>query len=114
MKSKTFSAGQKWTEDEERQLLDELKTMEINSIARIHQRTTGGIHARRKLIAYKMYKNHHPIEDIIVQTKLTQSQIMEYINKTELNEQTSFSVEKEIYEIKQTLHEIKQMLIHFL
>jgi hypothetical protein len=48
--------GQKWTDQEETLLLEELdKNININIIAQNHNRTLGGIICRQKEIAYKMY-----------------------------------------------------------
>ena len=53
------NTGQKWTEEEEKILIEELnKNIDIELIAKTHNRTTGGIQARRKEIAYKMYRNN--------------------------------------------------------
>ena len=63
--------GQKWTNQEETLLLEEIsKNMDIELIAQSHNRTVGGINARRREIAYKLYKNDIPVEEIIVKTKL--------------------------------------------
>ena len=62
--------GQKWTDDEEALLLDELnKNTDINIISQTHNRTIGGINSRRREIAYKMYLKNLPIEEIMKQTK---------------------------------------------
>jgi hypothetical protein len=64
--------GQKWTEQEEKQLLEELeKNMKKNDIATKHNRTVGGISSRIREIAYKMYLNKIPMDDIIKKTKLS-------------------------------------------
>ena len=71
------NTGQKWTEEEEKILIEELnKNIDIELIAKTHNRTTGGIEARRKEIAYKMYRNNASME-IIEKTKLTEYQITE-------------------------------------
>jgi hypothetical protein len=44
------STGQKWTDDEEKLLLEELsKNMDIETIAQTHKRTIGGINSRLKV-----------------------------------------------------------------
>ena len=48
--------GQKWSDDEETLLLEELNNnIDIEKIAQKHSRTIGGINSRRQEIAYKMY-----------------------------------------------------------
>jgi len=74
------NTGNKWTDDEESTLLEELnKNMDIITIAENHNRTIGGINARRKEIAYNMYLQGIIMEEIIQKTKLDKSQISETI-----------------------------------
>ena len=48
--------GQKWTDEEELLLLEELNNnIDIETISQKHNRTIGGIECRRKEIVYKMY-----------------------------------------------------------
>jgi len=48
--------GQKWNDEEEKLLLQELNdNIDIEIIAQKHNRTIGGINSRRREIAYKMY-----------------------------------------------------------
>ena len=50
--------GQKWSDEEEKILLEELNNnIDIEIIAQKHERTLGGINSRRQEIAYKMYLN---------------------------------------------------------
>jgi HAMP domain-containing protein len=78
--------GQKWTNEEETLLLEELsKNMDIEIIAERHSRTTGGINSRRREIAYKLYINSFSIKEIISKTKLDEGQIIETIKKRENN-----------------------------
>lgn len=111
------NTGQKWTDEEEKILLEELnKNMDIELIAQCHNRTTGGINARCREIAYKLYSNNISMEEIIVKTKLDKNQITETIKKrqhnpkkcnniTEINK--PFSIENEIYEMKNEIYEMK-------
>jgi hypothetical protein len=74
--------GQKWSDEEEILLLQELNdNVEIKIIAQNHNRTIGGINSRRQEIAYKMYLKQLSIEDIIKQTKLDYNCIEEIIQK---------------------------------
>jgi hypothetical protein len=48
--------GQKWTDEEENTLLQELdKNINIEIIAQTHNRTIGGIRGRQRTISYNMY-----------------------------------------------------------
>ena len=107
--------GQKWTEEEETILLEELnKNIDIEEIAQNHNRTTGGINSRRREISYKMYLMNISMEEIIEKTKLDEEHIRQTIDKkinyklkniTEANAQ--FSIESEIAEIKNDIKELK-------
>ena len=74
--------GQKWSDDEEILLLEELNNnIDIEIIAQKHNRTIGGINSRRREIAYKMYLKNVSIKEIIRQTKLDNNSIEETIKK---------------------------------
>ena len=78
----TQSKGQKWTIEEETQLLEELdKGLDNDSIAKIHKRTIGGITFRIGGVAYKMYIDNNSIEDISNKTKLDEIQILDIIKR---------------------------------
>lgn len=78
--------GQKWSDEEELLLLEELNNnIDIEIIAQKHSRTIGGINSRRREIAYKMYKKNDSIEEIIRQTKLDNNSIEETIKKRQNN-----------------------------
>ena len=100
------NTGQKWTEDEEIRLLEELnKNMDIITIAEIHNRTPGGINARRKEIAYKMYLQGITMEKIIKKTKLDKSQISDTITRRE----NQSKIEKVIEPINTQSSEITEL-----
>ena len=111
------NTGQKWTDEEEETLLEELsKNIDIQLIAQCHNRTIGGINARRREIAYKFYSNNNSMEDIILKTKLDEDQIIETIKKRQNNHKkcksateikTPFSIESEIDEMKNDIKELK-------
>ena len=114
------NTGQKWTDEEEKILLEELnKNIDIELIATMHNRTTGGIYARRKEIAYKLHSNNISMEEIIMKTKLDEYQIIETIKtrqnnpkkcKTITETKTLFSIESEIYEMKNDIKELKNTI----
>jgi len=123
------NVGKKWTDEEEAMLLDELNNnIDIQVIAQSHNRTTNGINARCKLIAYKMYTNNISTEEICKKTKLNESELMDTIKQMEnkpkrgrkkLNEKiqsindgletedTSLKNENDIKEMKKDIEEIK-------
>jgi len=115
------NTGQKWTDEEEILLLEELsKNMDIELIAKCHSRTTGGINARRREIAYKLYSNNNTsMEEIILKTKLDEHIIIETITKRQNNPKKCksvketkkpFSIESEIVEMKNDINEIKNSI----
>jgi len=78
--------GQKWSNEEELLLLEELNNnIDIEIIAQKHNRTIGGINSRRREIAYKMYLKNVSIEEIIRKTKLDNNYIEETIKKRQNN-----------------------------
>jgi hypothetical protein len=115
-----FNKGNIWTDREEKTLLEELrKNIDIDSIAQIHQRTTGGINTRRRVIAYKLYCNNNSIEEIVMKTKLAEDEIMETIRRRQDNSNRSksmkkikepFSIESEITEMKNDIKELKNTI----
>jgi len=114
------NTGQKWTDEEETLLLEELsKNIDIQEIAQCHNRTTGGINARRKEIAYKLYSNNNSMEEIILKTKLNENQIIESIERRQNNVKKCksvteikkpFSIKSEIDEMKNEIKELKNTI----
>jgi len=118
--------GKKWNEVEETLLLEELdKNIDIDTIAKNHNRTPGGINARCREIAYKMHLQNISIQDIIKYTKLNEEQITEIIKKKQsiptnntssisntanTNTITQFSIEKDFAELKTDIKELKNLV----
>ena len=76
--------GTKWTEEESKRLLEEIKNgLEFEEIAKIHNRSVGGVRARLRQHAYAMYLNKDPIELIMETTKLSKENILETIDNRE-------------------------------
>jgi hypothetical protein len=74
--------GSKWTNKEDETLLEEIaNNISFQEIALNHKRTTGGIHARRREIAYKMHLEYDSMEEIIKKTKLSEEEIALTINR---------------------------------
>jgi hypothetical protein len=70
--------GEKWNDEEEKLLLEELsKNICIEVIAQSHKRTIGAINSRLGKIAYKLLTNNSSIEEIIMKTKLDDYKIIE-------------------------------------
>jgi hypothetical protein len=115
-----YNTGQKWTDEEETLLLEELsKNIDIQLIAQCHNRTTGGINARRRQIAYKLYSNNNSVEEIMLKTKLDEDEIIETIKRRQPNPKKCksvaeikipFSIESEIYEMKNDIKELKNTI----
>lgn len=115
--------GQKWTDEEENTLLQELdKNINIEIIAQTHNRTIGGIRGRQRTIAYNMYVKKASIEEIIIKTKLNKEQIMETITRKENPqkkvkitqepkiEPKKVSLENEIIEMRSEIKELKNTI----
>lgn len=114
------NVGQKWTGEEEETLLEELsKNIHVELIAQYHNRTIGGINARRREIAYKMYDNNISMEEILLKTKLDEYQMAEIIQKrqtpkkgktVEPQDNPKPSIESEISELKNDIKELKNKI----
>jgi hypothetical protein len=110
--------GLKWVEDEETILLEELnKNIDIETIAKNHNRTIGGINSRRREIAYKMYLKNICIEEIIEKTKLDTETINQTIakrkncNSKKMTEpKNKISLESEIADMKNDIKELKNTI----
>ena len=115
--------GQKWSDEEEILLLEELNNnIDIEIIAQKHSRTIGGINSRRRKIAYQMYLKNISIEEIIRQTKLDNNSIEETIKqrhnnakiKTKEIDNVFISINKNDYielqnDVKSIKNDIKQI-----
>ena len=114
------NTGKKWTDKEENTLLQELDiNIDLEFIAKNHKRTIGGIRARQRTIAYKLYVKNVSIEEIIKITRLDKETIMEAININEkkvknvkktsesIIEPKKFLLENEIIEMKSEIKELK-------
>jgi hypothetical protein len=130
------NAGKKWTTEEENILLEELNNnIDIELISKSHNRTIGSISSRCQLIAYNMYTNNIPMEEICQKTKLNESEVRVSIerfenkiqnkkiknkklqvifndleNKEIKNENDITEIKKDIKEIKNNIKELVAMM----
>ena len=102
---KPSAKGQKWSDAEELQLLQELETeISISDIADIHDRTYGGITSRMREIAYKMINQDVPMSEVIQKTKLNEFQINDTIEKKEYSQKKREEKKIEKHEQKKENH----------
>src|SRR6516164_4861230 len=73
--------GKRWTEEEENRMLEEIKTMDVEEVAKLHKRMAGGISARLCLGAARMLKEGKSIEEVMLATKQTKDDIEQFIKK---------------------------------
>jgi hypothetical protein len=105
------NAFQPWTNEEERILLEELNNTDIELIAKNHNRTIGGIKSRLKLIAYNMYINKTPIEEIILKTKIKEPEMLKIVKNRQTNFKTRIQIlENENTEMKKIIGELQNMI----
>lgn len=70
--------GSRWTQEEEQQLIVELKDgHNIIEIADHHGRTVGGITARQKMIALKLLEDGRPMAQVCRITRLSEDVIQQ-------------------------------------
>ena len=113
--------GERWTTDEENLLLDELeKNIEVNEIAKSHNRTIGGIRGRQQTIAYEMHRDGRTEEDIERITKISIEQLHEIIAKKDAktkkkdtdtvsnNKKKKETIESDTSVVLSTLEEMKK------
>jgi hypothetical protein len=99
--------GNKWSDEEETLLLEELnKNIDIETISQTHNRTIGGINSRRRKIAYNMYLKNDSMKEIINQTKLDDECIRQTIERRQNNNS------KKITKIKTLLPATGQRNLH--
>ena len=106
--SKPSSCGQKWSDEEEVQLLELVsKKLSIYQIAKKHNRTTNGIKRRLELISEKLLNDGYSLKDIIKVTGLNELDIL--TNKVDKLKKVS-SIESSLNDIKKELIELKNAL----
>ena len=93
--------GCKWTDIEERALLDNIQNnLDIEEIAKKHSRTQGAISARLEVIAMRMYEeNRYDTEYIEKLTRLNEQTIQEAINKKRAKSYKNEKYETKKYDV---------------
>ena len=113
-KQNLCNVGNKWSELEEMLLIDELsENKSIDEIAKNHGRTVCGINARCKDIAYKLYRQNKPIEEITTTTKLSEIDIINHIKTCQYKSKTLSDKKTQniqIDDIKNDINQIKKSL----
>ena len=121
--------GKKWTEEEEIQLLKEVrKKKTIEEMSQLHSRTIGGIKSRLREFAYRYFCDERPIDEICILTGLEKEDVLETITrreaaeeyKKEKKEQTKPTIVKDVKEVEQPpllqilelVKEIRDLLKH--
>lgn len=92
--------GDKWTDEEERQLLQKLRLKKsLSDIAREHERTERAIQMRMEFLAKKLYKST-PISEIASIMNQSTGTIEEWIEKETVPPPTRSSSEDILYVLK--------------
>lgn len=115
------NVGNKWTELEEMLLIEELsENTNIDKIAKNHGRTVCGIKSRVKEIAYKLYRQNKPIEEITMTTKLSEIDIIKHIKERQYKSKILLDrktqniqiddIKNDINQIKKSLKELSNMI----
>jgi len=125
------NSGQLWSSQEEKQIKKEYNedNLDINEIGKIHKRTPGGIGSRLCILGviehrvsargYSEYKNSDLYKEICekgpykrkkpkekkIKTSITESNVLISIKQSDYD-----NLIEEIYDVKDELHEIKNMI----
>ena len=75
------NVGKKWSSSEEENLINEINIYTISEIARRHSRTSGGIKSRINHIAYNMYLQNTPKDEILSKLNMQENELQEIIDK---------------------------------
>ena len=81
-KSLPERAGNKWSKDEDAQLLKEIKDgLSSDKISEIHKRTSNGIYCRKKTIATQMYESGYDKDKITKKLSISYIEYVDIINE---------------------------------
>lgn len=73
--------GKRWTEEEEKQMMEEIKTLPVDEVAKLHKRMSGGIRARLCMVAARMLREGKTMDEAMLATKQSKDDIEEFIKK---------------------------------
>ena len=80
--------GKGWTWDEDTKLLEEVRNgVDLENIARAHERTEGGIWCHLCVIAHRMFTENRPMGEIMAVTGLSEREIIDHIKKNDANKE---------------------------
>ena len=81
-KSLPERAGNKWSKDEDAQLLKEIKDgLSSDKISEIHKRTSNGIYCRKKTLATQMYESGYDKDKITKELLISDMEYEQIINE---------------------------------
>lgn len=115
---KNENSNKKWTEKEEKKLLELIKNKKIKDISIEHKRTEGSIRSRLKLVACRLYqeskKTEKDIENICEKTKLSKNALMKVLENGKLYEKNksnnnSDEEDEAILQMEKELKELEEM-----
>jgi hypothetical protein len=102
------SFGQKWSEEEELQLIKEIHdNFTMEHIAEMHNRTVGGITSRIKEIVYKMYVKRVPLDEIMAIAKITETELNDIIEMKNPITETDKIIIEYIDNLKSSVSEVQ-------
>jgi hypothetical protein len=94
---KPSAAGSRWSQEEEKTLMKEINSgIDIEQIAEKHKRTQYAIKMKLQSMAYTLYKQETPIEQIVKLTGLSEEEIALGIEYCEKKNPTSGDILKQI------------------
>ena len=100
------SSGEKWTEIEEQQLLNELEIkMNMTNISENHKRTESAIRKHLKRMICRMYNSGKTVEQIVSSTHMTQQQI-KFIIRNVSNDEKEEHASPSLIKINQPVLEV--------
>lgn len=72
--------GRAWSSEEENKLIEEIKTLDVEEIANLHQRTVGGINSRLRHIGCRLLQEGMVIHDVSKMLNLSEKTLQKSMN----------------------------------
>jgi hypothetical protein len=72
--------GKSWSTEEERNLIEEIKTLDIGQIANLHKRSIGSIKSRLRHIGCRMINDGITIHNVCEMLKLSETSLQKSLN----------------------------------